>query len=69
MLVVCNSDEQVIKTNQTNILIRSLTIEKQKNESSPKDLKINGSALNTNGKRCGLLMSVGFFIVLLSRYL
>ncbi|PSR89551.1 Nucleolin like, partial [Actinidia chinensis var. chinensis] len=32
-------DEQLIKTNQTNILIRSLMIKKQKGDSSSKDVK------------------------------
>ncbi|KAH7867550.1 hypothetical protein Vadar_034785 [Vaccinium darrowii] len=32
-------DDQLIKTNQTNILIRSLTIKKQKGDSSSKDIK------------------------------
>ncbi|KAJ9676638.1 hypothetical protein PVL29_021919 [Vitis rotundifolia] len=32
-------EEQLIKTNQTNILIRSLTLKKQKGDSSSKDVK------------------------------
>ncbi|XP_042500904.1 uncharacterized protein LOC122078824 [Macadamia integrifolia] len=45
------SEEQLIKTNQTNILIRSLTLKKQKNDSSSKDAKGKATAECTKGKR------------------
>ncbi|KAG9446152.1 hypothetical protein H6P81_012280 [Aristolochia fimbriata] len=53
---VCDHDtsppvEQVIKTNQTNILIRSLTLKKQKADSCAKDLKVKIAADSTRGKR------------------
>ncbi|XP_068665688.1 protein LOWER TEMPERATURE 1-like isoform X4 [Aristolochia californica] len=54
---VCDHDtsppaEQLIKTNQTNILIRSLTLKKQKSDSCTKDLNVKIAADNTRGKRC-----------------
>ncbi|XP_068665118.1 protein LOWER TEMPERATURE 1-like [Aristolochia californica] len=54
---ICDHDtsppvEQLIKTNQTNILIRSLTLKKQKVDSCTKDLKVKKVAAdNTRGKR------------------
>lgn len=44
-------DDQLIKTNQTNILIRSLTLKKQKAESSSKDVK-GSTASEASRKRC-----------------
>ncbi|XP_043724064.1 uncharacterized protein LOC122671039 isoform X2 [Telopea speciosissima] len=44
-------EEQQIKTNQTNILIRSLTLKKQKGDSSSKDAKGKARAEYTKGKR------------------
>ncbi|XP_043703851.1 uncharacterized protein LOC122653952 [Telopea speciosissima] len=44
-------EEQLIKTNQTNILIRSLTLKKQKSDSSSKDVKGKGTTESTKGKR------------------
>ncbi|ERN09965.1 hypothetical protein AMTR_s00013p00205570 [Amborella trichopoda] len=53
---ICDHDtsppeEQLIKTNQTNILIRSLTLKKQKGESKVKDTKGKGGTDNAKGKR------------------
>ncbi|XP_058093231.1 uncharacterized protein LOC131239512 isoform X2 [Magnolia sinica] len=53
---ICDHDtsppeEQLIKTNQTNILIRSLTLKKQKTDCSPKDVKAKYTAEGTKGKR------------------
>ncbi|OVA09518.1 SAP domain [Macleaya cordata] len=53
---ICDHDtsppeEQVIKTNQTNILIRSLTLKNQKIASSSKDTKSKATTENTKGKR------------------
>ncbi|KAH7858600.1 hypothetical protein Vadar_025793 [Vaccinium darrowii] len=45
-------DDQLIKTNQTNILIRSLTLKKQKAESSSKDVK-GSTASEASRKRPG----------------
>ncbi|KAK9104160.1 hypothetical protein Scep_021004 [Stephania cephalantha] len=44
-------DDQLIKTNQTNILIRSLTLNKQKAESGSKDVKGKATTENAKGKR------------------
>ncbi|KAL3512580.1 hypothetical protein ACH5RR_025297 [Cinchona calisaya] len=54
---ICDHDtsppeEQLIKTNQTNILIRSLMLKKQKGDSSSKDGKAN-SANESSRKRAG----------------
>ncbi|XP_077250328.1 protein LOWER TEMPERATURE 1-like [Tasmannia lanceolata] len=43
--------EQLIKTNQTNILIRSLTLNKQKGDSSSNDIKVKGTTEGAKGKR------------------
>ncbi|XP_010250743.1 PREDICTED: uncharacterized protein LOC104592902 [Nelumbo nucifera] len=53
---VCDHDtsppeDQLIKTNQMNILIRSLTLKKQKSDSSAKDVKGKATAESTKGKR------------------
>ncbi|OVA17509.1 SAP domain [Macleaya cordata] len=53
---VCDHDtsppeDQVISTNQTNILIRSLTLKKQKSDSSSKDVKRKATTDNAKGKR------------------
>ncbi|XP_077229803.1 SAP domain-containing protein [Tasmannia lanceolata] len=53
---ICEHDtsppaDQLIKTNQTNILIRSLMLNKQKADSSSKDIKVNGTTEGTKGKR------------------
>ena len=47
--MVCFSEEQVIKTNTTNILIRSLQLNKQKSEG--KDGKAKAVPENNRGKR------------------
>ncbi|KAJ4972835.1 hypothetical protein NE237_006009 [Protea cynaroides] len=44
-------EEQLIETNQTNILIRSLTLKKQKSDSSSKDVKGKATTESTKGKR------------------
>ncbi|XP_042497153.1 uncharacterized protein LOC122075980 [Macadamia integrifolia] len=44
-------EEQLIKTNQTNILIRSLTLKNQKCDSSSKDAKGKATTESTKGKR------------------
>eukprot|EP00262_Sarcandra_glabra_P001803 TRINITY_DN11970_c0_g1_i1.p1 TRINITY_DN11970_c0_g1~~TRINITY_DN11970_c0_g1_i1.p1 ORF type:complete len:178 (+),score=23.36 TRINITY_DN11970_c0_g1_i1:164-697(+) len=44
-------DEQLIKTNQTNILIRSLTLNKQKSDCSLKDAKNKVSKESIKSKR------------------
>ncbi|XP_057857092.1 uncharacterized protein LOC131066365 isoform X2 [Cryptomeria japonica] len=53
---VCDHDtappeDQVIKTDSTNILIRSLTLKKGKTEPKPKDNKRKPVAENVKGKR------------------
>ncbi|KAI3970265.1 hypothetical protein MKX01_023912 [Papaver californicum] len=53
---VCDHDssppvDQVISTNQTNILIRSLMLKKQKNDAVLKDVKGKSTTENTKGKR------------------
>lgn len=52
---ICEHDtsppaDQKIKTNQTNILIRSLTLKKQKNDCNSKDVKVKATT-NARGKR------------------
>ncbi|KAF8390635.1 hypothetical protein HHK36_025162 [Tetracentron sinense] len=53
---ICDRDtsppeEQIIKTNQANILIRSLTLKKQKSDSSSKDEKGKATTESFKGKR------------------
>jgi hypothetical protein len=65
-ILTCLSEEQLIKTDSTNILIRALTLGKKKGKVEPKSAtKDNkGKVLvveESKGKRCSLLLAFDDF--------